>query len=250
MSPVAKEGTNESGTSFSATAKGIAGMIAALASVAGLLFAGFTFGFSRGEVSVANESNDSTLVGDDDDESEPITPSSTEGVGPNPSEGSTEGSDLASTPSEVEQASLDISRLVDVDVINQNWRVSDLVGAGLADVEVDGAAVDRGLVFGLGASGAASAPVLTANFNLGRDYDRFKAVVGLMDQSLSDSPVSLEIRDTDTNVLWSGVVLLGESYEVDIPVVDVLRLQIVVWKIAERDTSWLVLVEPTLITEP
>lgn len=64
------------------------------------------------------------------------------------------------------------------------------------------------------------------DYNLGKQYDRFRAIVGLDDKSASEATVRFEIFADGRSVFLEDATL-GQSYVVDESVSDVLRLRLV-----------------------
>ena len=69
-------------------------------------------------------------------------------------------------------------------------------------------------------------------YNLGRDWQRLQATVGIGDDSVSDAQVRIEMFG-DNNPLYSQVLGLGQSEFVDVDVSNVLRLRLVATLAAE-----------------
>jgi hypothetical protein len=63
-------------------------------------------------------------------------------------------------------------------------------------------------------------------YDLGRDWQRLQATVGMRDDSASDAQVRIEMFG-DNNLLYSHVFGLGQSEPVDVDVSNVLRLRLV-----------------------
>jgi len=69
-------------------------------------------------------------------------------------------------------------------------------------------------------------------FNLGRDWQRLKATIGLRDDSDSGASYRFEVFGDGTSLL-NEVVTIGEIREVDVDVTDVLRLRIQITRIGD-----------------
>lgn len=75
----------------------------------------------------------------------------------------------------------------------------------------------------------------SAQFNLGRDWRRVEATLGLRDDSSEDAKVRFEIFG-DGRLLYRHEFGLGQSEGVSIDVTDVLRLKLVATTVAEGDS--------------
>jgi hypothetical protein len=70
-------------------------------------------------------------------------------------------------------------------------------------------------------------------YNLGRRYDRFRATVGLDDNSTTEAVVRYEVVG-DGRTLYLQDVRFGESFPIDVSAQNVLRLQLVTTLLSEE----------------
>jgi hypothetical protein len=89
--------------------------------------------------------------------------------------------------------------------------------------DIDGVRYIHALIFRQTDSGLESG---TAEYNLSRKFDRFRATVGYSDNAGSDGKVRLEVYG-DGNLLFSNDYTLGSSEDVSVDITGVLRLKII-----------------------
>ena len=86
----------------------------------------------------------------------------------------------------------------------------------------------------------------TTSYNLSRDFTRFKATVGLTDDSASDGTGTITIFE-DQRELATKAVALGEQQELDLDVTGALRLTFVVEVSSNSGETYLALGSPRLL---
>ena len=73
-----------------------------------------------------------------------------------------------------------------------------------------------------------------SEFDLGRSYQTFNALVGITDDSASADKMRFSISNENDTVLREGIVALGETQPVSIDVSNVLRLKIYVERLSSE----------------
>ena len=184
----------------------------------------FQAGGTDGVVAAEDPSPSPTRSADlESDETEPETEGPTE----EPSGGPTE----EAAPSNEETS---LTQTDPVETSGNTWT------AGRA--EMDGEPYNSVLRAG---DGCYSGCVTWAEYNLGRNWDTFTAVVGLDDNSRSAESVTFSVY-VDGEVEWRETATLGETLESEVDVSDVLRLRLEVE--VEDDDVFPIWADPTLFS--
>ncbi|HEU5150993.1 MAG TPA: PASTA domain-containing protein [Iamia sp.] len=132
-----------------------------------------------------------------------------------------DGEVVATTPAADEDATSEIlvqvARTPVIGSLAEIGVVGDDCSPNTGEVEVNGETFPNSLYYGAYESDC------TAEYNLGRDWERFKATVGLSDDSESTAQVRFEVL-VDGTSLFNEVLGLGATAEVDVDVSGGLRL--------------------------
>ncbi|MFJ9106267.1 NPCBM/NEW2 domain-containing protein [Streptomyces sp. NPDC102405] len=105
-------------------------------------------------------------------------------------------------------------------------------GVDTSIVEINGEGFARSVTLIVNAAG----PVNSAEYNLGRHWDRFSATAGLRDDSPTGGKLTFEVS-VDGKQEYSETIPLGKSQEIDLDVSDALRLKLTVTYSGQDDGS-------------
>ncbi len=149
----------------------------------------------------------------------------------------TEGSIISTTPAATQSISSEIKLVVaktpvtlvlaELEPVEQDGNCGS--GYRTGDIAVNGATQQRSVWF---STYQRKDQACSVDYNLGRDWSRLKASIGISDVSKSELQCRFEIF-ADNNPLFNQTVALGQLVPIDLDVTNVLRLRIIATPVTE-----------------